>query len=162
MKVFHGSADFIFEICVIHWENFKGSEVWNLDDSTYGNAYRALVSESIDKWIVSVLKWKVHVSVKMCRSCVTIFKKVFSQRPTPAYFPAFLFKTHFNLCVNQSLVFRVLFCRPLLVFLSFFISPLYCLSFDLWLVITILVFSNFLYNCCSFMREWLFPCIWQN
>ena len=32
-------------------------------------------------------------------------------------------------CVAQSLVFCVVFCRPLFVFLSFFCRPLFCLSF---------------------------------
>jgi hypothetical protein len=41
--------------------------------------------------------------------------------------------------VARSLVFRVLFCRSLLVLLFFFFCPLYCLSFDLGILITLLV-----------------------
>lgn len=37
-----------------------------------------------------------------------------------------------GVCVARSLVFCVLFCRPLL----FFFWQLYCLSFDIWLLIT--------------------------
>ena len=43
--------------------------------------------------------------------------------------------------VAQSLVFCVMLCRLLFVLLSFL--PLYCLSFNLWLLITHLVSSNF-------------------
>jgi hypothetical protein len=39
--------------------------------------------------------------------------------------------------------FLVVFCRPLYVPLSFFFLPLYCLSFDLWLLITPLISSNY-------------------
>ena len=41
--------------------------------------------------------------------------------------------------VSHSLVFRVVFCISLLVFLSYYFWPLYCLSFYLWLLITPLV-----------------------
>jgi len=43
----------------------------------------------------------------------------------------------------QSLVFSVVFCRSLFVLLVFFFWPLYCLSFDLGLLIIRLVSSNF-------------------
>jgi hypothetical protein len=43
----------------------------------------------------------------------------------------------------QSLVFCVVFCTSLFVFLSRFFYPLYCLSFDLRLLVTPLVSSNF-------------------
>jgi len=46
--------------------------------------------------------------------------------------------------VDQSLVFCVVFCRSLFVLLSFFIWSLRCLSFDLRLLITHLVSSDFL------------------
>ena len=36
-----------------------------------------------------------------------------------------------------------MFCRSLFVFLFFFFWPLYCLSFDIWLLITLLVSLNF-------------------
>ena len=46
--------------------------------------------------------------------------------------------------VTRSLVFCVMFCRSLFVFLSFFFWPLCCLScFDLRILITPLVSSNF-------------------
>jgi hypothetical protein len=38
--------------------------------------------------------------------------------------------------------FLCMFCRSLLILLSFFIWPLYCLSFDLWILIIPLVSSN--------------------
>ena len=44
--------------------------------------------------------------------------------------------------VTQSLVLCVMCCRSLFVFLSFFICPLCCLSFDLRILITPLVSSN--------------------
>jgi hypothetical protein len=39
--------------------------------------------------------------------------------------------------VTRSLVFRVVFCRSLFVLLSFFCWSLYCLSFDLRVLITL-------------------------
>ena len=48
-----------------------------------------------------------------------------------------------GICVTRSWLFCVVFCRSLFVLLSFFLWPLYCLPFDLWLLITPLVFSNF-------------------
>ena len=45
--------------------------------------------------------------------------------------------------VARSLVFCVMFCGSLFVVLSFFLWPLCCLSFDLQLLITPLVSSNF-------------------
>jgi hypothetical protein len=48
--------------------------------------------------------------------------------------------------VARSLVFCVMFCRSLFLFLVFFFSSLYCLSFfDLQLLITPLISSNFSY-----------------
>ena len=47
--------------------------------------------------------------------------------------------------VVQSLAFCVVFCRSLFVLLSFLFWPLYCLSFNLWLLNISLVFSNFSY-----------------
>ena len=48
-----------------------------------------------------------------------------------------------GLCVARSLVFCVMFCRPLFVFWSFFCWPLYCLSFDLqFLIITLVCFGH--------------------
>jgi hypothetical protein len=50
----------------------------------------------------------------------------------------------FNLVrVALALVFCVVFCRSLLFLLSIFLSPLYCLSFDLWLLPTPLLSSDF-------------------
>jgi len=50
-----------------------------------------------------------------------------------------------RVCVTQSSVFRVVFYRSLFVCLYFFFWPLYCLSFfNSWLLITTLVYSNFL------------------
>jgi hypothetical protein len=47
------------------------------------------------------------------------------------------------ICVAQSLVFCVMFCRSLFVLLSFFFWPLYCLSsFDILLLFIPLVSSN--------------------
>jgi hypothetical protein len=43
----------------------------------------------------------------------------------------------------QSLVFCVVFCRSLFVLLFFFFCPLHCLSFDLRLLITPLVSSDY-------------------
>jgi len=45
------------------------------------------------------------------------------------------------------LVFCVVICRSLFVLLSFFFWPLRCLLFDLWLLITPLVSSNFFFLC---------------
>jgi hypothetical protein len=46
---------------------------------------------------------------------------------------------------EQSLVFCVVFCRSLFLLFSFFGGPLFCLSvFDVWLLITLLIFSSFL------------------
>jgi hypothetical protein len=47
--------------------------------------------------------------------------------------------------VAQSLVFCVVFCWPLFLFLYFFFWPLDCLSFDLHLLTTPLLSSNFPY-----------------
>jgi len=46
----------------------------------------------------------------------------------------------------RSLVFCVMFCRSLLVLLSFFFWSICCLSFDLRLLIDALVSSNFSYR----------------
>ena len=43
----------------------------------------------------------------------------------------------------QSLVFCIELCQLLFVILYFFFWALYCLSFDLWLLITPLVYSHF-------------------
>jgi hypothetical protein len=51
-------------------------------------------------------------------------------------------------CVTRSLVFWVMFCRSLFVLLTFFFRPLYCLYFDLRLLITLLVSSNSRPLCC--------------
>jgi hypothetical protein len=48
-----------------------------------------------------------------------------------------------------SLVFYVVFCSSLFVPLTFFFWPLYCLSFELWLLIALLVFSIFSLLCPS-------------
>ena len=53
--------------------------------------------------------------------------------------------------VAQSLVFFVVFCRSLFVLLSFvfcllYFWSLYCPSFDLWLLFTYLLSSNFSYR----------------
>ena len=55
--------------------------------------------------------------------------------------PGFL--VGFN-CVTQSLVFCVMFCRSLIVLLSFLFYLLYCLSFDLRLLIAHLYLQTFL------------------
>ena len=52
-----------------------------------------------------------------------------------------------GVCVARSLVLCVMFCRSLFVLLSFFFWPLCCLFFfNLWLLITSLVSSNFSYR----------------
>jgi hypothetical protein len=48
--------------------------------------------------------------------------------------------------VTRSLVLCVMFCRSLFVLLFFFFWPLCCLSFDLWILITPFVFSNYFYS----------------
>jgi hypothetical protein len=53
-----------------------------------------------------------------------------------------------GVCVTRSLVFWVMFCRSLFVLLTFFFRPLYCLYFDLRLLITLLVSSNSRPLCC--------------
>ena len=55
--------------------------------------------------------------------------------------------------VVRSLVFYVMFCRSLFVILSFFFWPLYCFSFDLWFLITPLVFQTFPDKFWSFMTH---------
>ena len=45
----------------------------------------------------------------------------------------------------QSLVFSVVFCGSLFVFLSFYLWPLYFLSFSIWLLITRFCISNYFY-----------------
>jgi len=50
----------------------------------------------------------------------------------------------------QSLVFCIVFCRPLLVLLFLFYWALYCLSFDLRLLMTSMVSLNF-----SWVLQWL-------
>jgi len=58
--------------------------------------------------------------------------------------------------VARSLVFCVMFCGSLFVPLSVFFWPLSCLSFDLWLLITSLVSSNFSYNIyVKILHSWL-------
>jgi hypothetical protein len=47
--------------------------------------------------------------------------------------------------------FLCLFCRSLFVLLYFFFWPLYCLFFDIWILITILVSSNS--SCDKFSRK---------
>ena len=47
--------------------------------------------------------------------------------------------------VAQSLVFCIMFCRSLFVFLSILFWPLYFLSFNLWLLITPLVSSSWMF-----------------
>ena len=54
--------------------------------------------------------------------------------------------------IARSFVFFVLFCRSLLVHLSFFFWPLFFLSCDVRLLITPLISSNF-----SFKRIWILP-----
>ena len=48
--------------------------------------------------------------------------------------------------VTRSLVLCVMFCRSLFVLLFFFFCQLCCLSFDFWILITPLVFSNYSYS----------------
>jgi hypothetical protein len=56
--------------------------------------------------------------------------------------------------VAWSLVFCVIFCRSLFVLLSFFIWPLYCISFfDIQILITPLVYSNFSRQVVHFLIE---------
>ena len=45
----------------------------------------------------------------------------------------------------QSLVFCVMLCRSLFILLSFFVFSLYCMSFDLRLLITLLVSSIYVF-----------------
>jgi hypothetical protein len=56
--------------------------------------------------------------------------------PCTSVFPRFLLGS----CLAQFLIFCVVLWRSLLVFCSFF-KPLYCLTFDLWLLITILAYT---------------------
>ena len=58
--------------------------------------------------------------------------------------------------VSQYSVFCVLLCGLLFVTLSPFLRPLYCLSFNLRLLITPLVFSTFSYIC-SIYRTQTYP-----
>ena len=44
--------------------------------------------------------------------------------------------------VAQCLVFYVVYCRSLFVFLSFFLRSLYCVTFDFQSLITLFVSSN--------------------
>ena len=65
--------------------------------------------------------------------------------------------------VARSLVFCVMFCRLLFLFLFFFFSSLYCLSFfDLQLLITPLILSNFSYAivhfCDGVFLKWMRIC----
>ena len=56
--------------------------------------------------------------------------------------------------VARYFVFYVMFCRSFFVILSFFFWSLCCLSFfDLWLLLTPLVSSNFSYNSYSVICE---------
>jgi len=58
----------------------------------------------------------------------------------PEFTPSFS-----GLRVARSLVFCVVFCRSLFALLSFFFWSLCCLSFNLQLLITLLISSNFSY-----------------
>ena len=58
-------------------------------------------------------------------------------------------------CVVQSLVFCVLFCRPLFVSVSFFFWPLHCLSFELRHLITV-NWKNFAFITVNNSRFWSF------
>ena len=67
------------------------------------------------------------------------------------------FKDFNGVCVAQSLVFCVVFCRSLFVLLYFFFCPLFCLFFfDLRILITPLVSSN------SSLKSYLQNCIQSN
>jgi len=44
--------------------------------------------------------------------------------------------------IVRSLIFCVMFCRPLLVYLSFMFSSLCCLFFDLWVLVIPLISLN--------------------
>ena len=58
--------------------------------------------------------------------------------------------------VAQSFLFCVMFCRSLFVPLYFFFWPLYCLSFDLRLLLTPLASSNFsLYNTYLYLNSYM-------
>jgi hypothetical protein len=48
--------------------------------------------------------------------------------------------------ITRSLVLCVMFYRSLFVLLSFLFCQLCCLSFDFWILITPLVFSNYFYS----------------
>jgi hypothetical protein len=59
----------------------------------------------------------------------------------------------------QPLVFYVMFCRSMFVFLSFIFRPLYCLSFDGRLLITPWYLQIFLLHCvvCPSMDDFWLP-----
>jgi hypothetical protein len=61
-----------------------------------------------------------------------------------------------GVCVTRSLGLIVMFCRLLFVLLSFFFWPLYCLSFDVRILITPLVSSSFSYRKFSGIRPTCF------
>jgi hypothetical protein len=54
----------------------------------------------------------------------------------------------------QPLVFYVMFCRSMFVFLSFIFRPLYCLSFDGRLLITPWYLQTFFYIALSVLLQW--------
>ena len=66
------------------------------------------------------------------------------------FFKCDFFSPNYDRCLayggNKSLVSRVTFSRSLFVFLSCFFWPLYCLSFDILILITPLVYLQTLYR----------------
>jgi hypothetical protein len=80
-----------------------------------------------------------------------LVKLVLDTKPSSPYVSnlyVYIFLMFFFYCIEraQSSVFCVVFCKPLLIILSFFVWPLHCLPFfDLWLTITLLASTKFSY-----------------
>jgi hypothetical protein len=82
--------------------------------------------------------------IRWCSCRWTVTRRVSHVVQEPSWVPEFT-SVFSGLRVAPSFVFCVVFCRLLFVLLSFFFWPLYCLSFDLRLLGTPLIYSIFSY-----------------
>ena len=89
----------------------------------------------------------MYVKFNSTMTGVTCGAETVNPSRTPQLTPAFNW-VH----IARSIVFCVMFYRSLFVFVSFFFWPLCCLSFDLRLLLTLLVYYNFSYNECLVTR----------
>jgi hypothetical protein len=85
-----------------------------------------------------------HFCVRWCSYRVTVTRRVslVDEELIPLPEHPSLSSVYSGPRVSQSLVFCLMFCKLLVVLLSFFFWPLHCLSFDLRLLINTLVYSN--------------------